>query len=71
MANKLNDYLMEQTILQKREWIENMAEYGMNGLNDPEFSDEKAFEATVDWVCLLYTSPSPRDKRQSRMPSSA
>ena len=24
-----------------------------------------------DIVCLLYTSPSPRDKRQSRMPSSA
>ena len=23
------------------------------------------------WLCLLYTSPSPRDKRQSRMPSSA
>ena len=23
------------------------------------------------WYCLLYTSPSPRDKRQSRMPSSA
>ena len=22
-------------------------------------------------ACLLYTSPSPRDKRQSRMPSSA
>ncbi len=50
MANKLNDYLMEQTILQKREWIENMEEYGMTDLNDPEFSDEKAFEATVDWV---------------------
>ena len=38
--------------------------------------------ATMDWMeqeqergititCLLYTSPSPRDKRQSRMPSSA
>ena len=34
---------------------------------------------TLDWVenylkkksCLLYTSPSPRDERQSRMPSSA
>ena len=26
-------------------------------------------ELTID--CLLYTSPSPRDKRQSRMPSSA
>ena len=26
---------------------------------------------TEPWNCLLYTSPSPRDKRQSRMPSSA
>ena len=25
----------------------------------------------VNYDCLLYTSPSPRDKRQSRMPSSA
>ena len=24
-----------------------------------------------NYICLLYTSPSPRDKRQSRMPSSA
>ena len=28
-------------------------------------------EITDGKVCLLYTSPSPRDKRQSRMPSSA
>ena len=27
--------------------------------------------AVVNDFCLLYTSPSPRDKRQSRMPSSA
>ena len=26
---------------------------------------------TLTATCLLYTSPSPRDKRQSRMPSSA
>ena len=26
---------------------------------------------TTEKTCLLYTSPSPRDKRQSRMPSSA
>ena len=26
---------------------------------------------TISLACLLYTSPSPRDKRQSRMPSSA
>ena len=25
----------------------------------------------INGICLLYTSPSPRDKRQSRMPSSA
>ena len=30
------------------------------GISDPKIS-----------TCLLYTSPSPRDKRQSRMPSSA
>ena len=24
-----------------------------------------------NWVCLLYTSPSPRDRQKSRMPSSA
>ena len=28
-------------------------------------------DATTSKACLLYTSPSPRDKRQSRMPSSA
>ena len=39
----------------------------------------KKFKHQGEWVqpgesvlrCLLYTSPSPRDKRQSRMPSSA
>ena len=36
--------------------------------------DEGWKEAAKDCkyiICLLYTSPSPRDKRQSRMPSSA
>ena len=31
----------------------------------------KAVLETLIKDCLLYTSPSPRDKRQSRMPSSA
>ena len=37
-----------------------------------EFLDDGEYE-TLDgfMTCLLYTSPSPRDKRQSRMPSSA
>ena len=40
-------------------------------------SDQLAYERFAGLVkegaatCLLYTSPSPRDKRQSRMPSSA
>ena len=25
----------------------------------------------MGWICLLYTSPSPRDVEESRMPSSA
>ena len=28
-------------------------------------------EPRVEWLCLLYTSPSPRDRTRSRMPSSA
>ena len=36
------------------------------------FEDNKiVFDSPKDAFCLLYTSPSPRDKRQSRMPSSA
>ena len=31
----------------------------------------KPFDLNVDFSCLLYTSPSPRDQRGSRMPSSA
>ena len=49
---------------------------------DPKAADMAAMRIIDDWavaiaaldrpsVCLLYTSPSPRDKRQSRMPSSA
>ena len=35
-------------------------------------SDAELFVEAVDYVaCLLYTSPSPRDQRGSRMPSSA
>ena len=32
---------------------------------------EAKFGLFIHWGCLLYTSPSPRDQRGSRMPSSA
>ena len=35
------------------------------------YGDVHRFEGYGEATCLLYTSPSPRDKRQSRMPSSA
>ena len=39
--------------------------------NDGDIVSGKVVKVDHDEVCLLYTSPSPRDKRQSRMPSSA
>ena len=36
-----------------------------------EFGQRLFFDRRLSGDCLLYTSPSPRDKRQSRMPSSA
>ena len=34
-------------------------------------ADETSHGAVKVWICLLYTSPSPRDRTRSRMPSSA
>ena len=60
-----------------------MAGYGYWQWNKPkkelpiqQWSNSKhlgvlAIGALLTYACLLYTSPSPRDKRQSRMPSSA
>ena len=40
--------------------------------HDPRIVVEQGIQAReLECACLLYTSPSPRDKRQSRMPSSA
>ena len=35
------------------------------------FVNMRTFGSVIDLVCLLYTSPSPRDRQKSRMPSSA
>ena len=51
---------------------EALADIGVQGMTVTEvrgFGRQKGH--TELYRCLLYTSPSPRDKRQSRMPSSA
>ena len=35
------------------------------------FMEARKFKTSNTEVCLLYTSPSPRDRTRSRMPSSA
>ena len=49
--------------------IEKAKQYYDDGLDELVFYDITASSEERD--CLLYTSPSPRDKRQYRMPSSA
>ena len=45
---------------------------GMEGNgNHDEYSNEHPIVRTHPETCLLYTSPSPRDRQKSRMPSSA
>ena len=48
------------------------AEYGIVRMvvSDPDKA-EQALQAAGYMTCLLYTSPSPRDRTRSRMPSSA
>ena len=36
-----------------------------------DLSEKPFYGKLVDYICLLYTSPSPRDRQKSRMPSSA
>ena len=57
-------------------WIQKKLyhEYGKIHIIDTKYwnhENEKIGIMDAEKFCLLYTSPSPRDKRQSRMPSSA
>ena len=46
--------------------------YSVEGLQDiADLHDQVLADGNTYTVCLLYTSPSPRDIRRSRMPSSA
>ena len=64
--------------LSEKTVAENVLKWGAGGINIDECRVESgerdARENNISWginSCLLYTSPSPRDRQKSRMPSSA
>eukprot|EP00827_Trimyema_finlayi_P003488 TRINITY_DN3203_c0_g1_i1.p2 TRINITY_DN3203_c0_g1~~TRINITY_DN3203_c0_g1_i1.p2 ORF type:complete len:147 (+),score=44.92 TRINITY_DN3203_c0_g1_i1:63-503(+) len=58
----------KSSIEQMKHWLQYTGS-PYSKISNTTFTNEKVIEK-LDY-CLLYTSPSPRDKRQSRMPSSA
>ena len=42
-----------------------------SGFKEEDFDEVFIILDKMDKICLLYTSPSPRDRQKSRMPSSA
>ena len=50
-------------------WKDDWRNFHVRATEDAFIQNVSIF--AVGFACLLYTSPSPRDKRQSRMPSSA
>ena len=45
---------------------------GVDGVHKPGYINEEGAKLDIlSTACLLYTSPSPRDRTRSRMPSSA
>ena len=71
-----NEELVESYNAYADKWnAENAAEIEAGTKDALTHSDagfiEKASGVKARYVCLLYTSPSPRDRQKSRMPSSA
>ena len=64
-----DDGFLSDTNAAKLAQVFNIPDYDFAKLQSNVFNMDFDAEPPID--CLLYTSPSPRDKRQSRMPSSA
>ena len=55
----------------KRDLYREAAKFGWDLESAEEAGDIAIIERQNSYSCLLYTSPSPRDRQRSRMPSSA
>ena len=76
LINELHRRKVRQFIVtsSSRSQVNLLVEYLFNGFNPFEFiisSEDVELKKPNPLPCLLYTSPSPRDMRRSRMPSSA
>ena len=56
-----------ELLFEKNDFDPNDPQLGWDG----QFNGQLAGQGVYIWICLLYTSPSPRDATLSRMPSSA
>ena len=70
---KGSDSLSRSQLLRLLQQQENKTSRAVNGISIKLVVSPKDMEAVFQQadICLLYTSPSPRDQRGSRMPSSA
>ena len=69
MARAVCNELDQAFIIAMRGCLVSLIKYGAYGFNEIKIA---AFGVAANIIgCLLYTSPSPRDQRGSRMPSSA
>ena len=55
----------------KKAYRKQAMKYHPDRNKDDKTAERKFKEAAAAYDCLLYTSPSPRDRTRSRMPSSA
>ena len=65
-------------LLNREKWLEEISSWeiqSVQGITDLNFTEQEINEIYAPIIqklfCLLYTSPSPRDVEESRMPSSA
>ena len=71
---RLDRWLVSQRTEQSRARIQKFIDAGyvrVNGKTGKAKTPLRQGDEVQLWICLLYTSPSPRDATLSRMPSSA
>ena len=66
-----NGVIMRENEVTMRQNGVTMRENGVTRRQNGVTMRQNGFDNALEWSCLLYTSPSPRDLSTSRMPSSA